>query len=359
MNTPFHEDFYIWLKSFPNWQRWYNSEKLYHESLKKEAEIFLITTNRDSGKTTHFNTMAVYNFLNHKEKFGYFVRYDYMVDYFDEKFFGDIGSIFFHGHKMKMKKRLRGKWGDLYIDDELCGHVMPISSSDTLKQYSHLLNDVDCLYMDEFQSETNHYCDNEGIKIRSLHESLSRGGGMVTRYLPFIAMSNNVSIINPLYTLFGISDKLQNSTKFLRVNGVLVQNSLNVYASEELKKSTFNQSCDMTDLYSQYSYNNEFLKDVSTFIEKPDGQGRYRFTLKLNNKTYGVYQYPDYYYISDKADNTNKSTFTDSYMFHDQNTVLGVTGGVKYSLREYFNIGLIRFKNQNCKTALLKYIGYT
>lgn len=361
INTPFYQGFFDTCKKTKNWQRWYNSEKLFHESQKQEAEIFCITTNRSSGKTTHINRFAVQNFLDNGVKFGCLVRFDYMVDYFDGKFFGDIGELFFPEHKMTMKKRLRGKWGDLYLDDKLCGHVMPISSADTLKNYSHMLNDIGLLLFDEFQSETNHYCDNEFAKIRSIHDSLARGHGKVTSYLPLICMSNNVSIINPIYTGFGITDKLQDTTKFLRVNGVLVQNSLNVYASEEQKKSTFNRSCDMNDIYSKYSYDNKFLKDINSFIEKPTGVGYYEATLKLDGNFYGLYDHLDFFYVSDKADLDNKRTIADSYLYHDSKTIINANGlsSYKYMLRDYFNEGKLRFKNQRCKSAILKYIGYT
>lgn len=98
------------------------------------------------------------------------------------------------------------------------------------------------LLFDEFQSENNRYCSNELTKFISLRTSIARGKGEQTRYLPVIMLSNPVSLLNPYYVSFGISDRLQENTKFLRGNGFVLEQNFNESASQAFLSSSFNQA---------------------------------------------------------------------------------------------------------------------
>src|SRR5699024_8157369 len=110
------------------------------------------------------------------------------------------------------KRRASGIYHELFIDGKPCGYAVSINSSDQLKRYSHLFSDTMRMIFDEFQSETNHYCDNEIVKFISIHTSVARGGGKQVRYVPVYMIANPVSIINPYYIEMGISSRLKTDT---------------------------------------------------------------------------------------------------------------------------------------------------
>lgn len=63
----------------------------------EKPEIYISTTNRSGGKTTYFSRWAVNRFLKYGEKFALLYRFNYELDDIADKFFKDIGTLFFNG----------------------------------------------------------------------------------------------------------------------------------------------------------------------------------------------------------------------------------------------------------------------
>ena len=61
----------------------------------KKPEIYMCTTNRTGGKTTYFGRLCVNRFFDRNEKFALIYRYNYELDDCAEKFYKDIGNLFF------------------------------------------------------------------------------------------------------------------------------------------------------------------------------------------------------------------------------------------------------------------------
>ena len=204
-------------------------------------EIYMCTTNRTGGKTTYFGRLVVNRFLDKREKFGLLYRYNYELDDCAEKFFKDIGELFFNGYTMTSKKRAKGIYHELYLNGEPCGYAVSINSADQVKKNSHFFSDVKRLIFDEFQSESNTYCPNEIKKFISVHTSMARGQGEQNRYLPVYMLSNPVSIINPYYVELGISSRLTDETRFLRGDGFVLEQGFVESAADAQKSSGFNK----------------------------------------------------------------------------------------------------------------------
>jgi hypothetical protein len=188
-----------------------------------KPEIYMCTTNRTGGKTTYFGRLCVNRFLDKNEKFGLLYRYNYELDDVVDKFYKDLGSLFFKEHEMTSKRRASGIFHELFLDDKSCGYALSLNSADQIKKYSHLFSDIMRMIFDEFQSETNHYCNDEVKKLLSVHTSIARGQGEQVRYVPVYMLSNPVSIINPYYVEMGISARLKDDTKFLRGDGFVLE----------------------------------------------------------------------------------------------------------------------------------------
>lgn len=326
----------------------------------KTPEIFMSTSNRTGGKTTYFGRLAVNKFLKYQKKFGLTYRFNYELDDICDKFYKDIGSLFFNGYEMTTKRRASGLFHELYLNDVSCGYAFALNGADQIKKYSHLFSDVDIMLFDEFQSETNHYCPDEVKKFISLHTSVARGQGKQVRYVPVYMMSNPVSIINPYYVAMGISNRLKDDTKFLRGDGFVLEQGFNESASVAQKESGFNRAFAGND-YVAYSSEAVYLNDSKAFIDRPVGNSRYICTLRYHGVDYGVKEYSELgiIYCDDKADRTFRTRITVTTEDHNINYVMLKRNDFFLSnLRVLFERGCFRFKDLRCKEAVLTALSY-
>lgn len=325
-----------------------------------KPEIYMCTTNRTGGKTTYFSRLCVNRFMDKGEKFCLVYRYNYELDDVADKFYKDISVLFFRGTTMTSKRRASGIFHELFIDDKSCGYAISLNSADQLKKYSHLLSDTQRMMFDEFQSETNHYCNDEIKKLISVHTSIARGQGEQIRYVPIYMCANPVSIINPYYVELGISERLSDETRFLRGDGFVLEQGFVESASEAQKESGFNRAF-AKNKYVAYSSECIYLNDNKAFIDKPKGNGHYLATLRYNGVDYAVRDYMEsgIVYCDDKPDLSFKGRITVTTEDHDINYVmLKRNDFFLSSLRYYFEKGCFRFKNMKCKEAVLKALSY-
>lgn len=325
-----------------------------------KPEIILCTTNRTAGKTTYFSRLCVNRFLKHGEKFALLYRFIYELSDVAEKFFSDIGSLFFPGYVMTVKSRVKGAYFELYLNDELCGYAIALNSAETIKRCSHVFNEVERIFFDEFQSETNHYCNDEIKKLISIHTSIARGQGKQVRYVPLYACGNTVSLLNPYYVALGISGRLKDDTKFLRGNGYVLEQGYVESASLAQLESGFNQAFN-NDSYVAYSSQGLYLHDNSAFIDKPSGQSNYLVTIKSEGSEYGIREYAQHgvIYCDDTPDQSYPCKLAVTTADHNINYVmLKRYKPFIEQLRYYFDKGCFRFKNLQCKDAILKLLSY-
>lgn len=345
------------------------SENKYYDGTKllsmldlngKKPEIYLCCGNRTGGKTTYFNRLAVNRFKKNGSKFGLIYRYNYELDDVAEKFFKDIKGLFFQNDDMTSERRAKGIYHELFLNEESCGYAITLNSSDQIKKMSHLFSDVDMLIFDEFQSESNHYCNDEVKKLISIHTSLARGQGKQVRYLPTYMCSNAVSIINPYFTELGISSRLRTDTKFLRGDGFVLEQCYIDTASKAQQTSGFNRAFSNNE-YVNYSSQNVYLNDNTAFIERPEGKNNYLATLKYKGRLLSIKEYPELgiIYCDNKADSTYKYKITVTTDDHAVNYVMLKSNDLFLSnMRYYFERGCFRFKDLQCKEAILTALSY-
>lgn len=326
----------------------------------KQPEIIMVTTNRTGGKTTYFGRLCVNKFKKGQGKFALLYRYNYELDDCSDKFFKDLSTLFFPGSIMESKRKASGIFHELFLDGESCGYALSLNSADQLKKYSHLFSDVNRMIFDEFQSETNHYCNDEIKKFISIHTSVARGQGEQVRYVPVYMLSNPVSLINPYYVELGISNRLRDDTKFLRGHGYILEQGFIDSASIAQKESGFNKAF-AKNSYVAYSSECVYLSDNKAFIEKPNGIGRYLCTIKYNGSDFGVREFADsgFIYVDDRPDTTYKYKITVTTSDHEINYVMLKRNDMFLTnLRFFFEKGCFRFKDLRCKEAILKALSY-
>ena len=329
-------------------------------------EIYICTTNRTGGKTTWFNRLVTRRFMRTKAKFMLLYRFNYELDGIADKFFKDIRTLFFPDWYMLEKNCSKGIYKELYLTDnpeqqgELCGYAVALNNADALKRFSHLFNDVGCMLFDEFQSETNHYAPNEVSKFISLHTSVARGNGKQTRYVPVYMLSNAVTLINPYYAVLGISNRLNNSTKFLRGEGYVLEQGYVESAGEAQKSSAFNRAFSESE-YVAYASENVYLNDTTAFVERMQGRSRYLATMIYKGKQYGMREFATegIIYVDDKPDLNYPEKLAVTVKDHQINYVMLRRASLFVEqMRYYFEHGSFRFKNLECREAVLTALSY-
>lgn len=324
-------------------------------------EVLLCCGNRTAGKTTYWSKWLVNKYKKNGSKFMLLYRFDYELDDVADKFFKDIKSLWFNDDYMESQKRCKGMYTELYMNDESCGYAVAINKSDSIKKIGHLFTDVDYMFFDEFQSETNHYCSDEVTKLMSIHTTVARGQNKQVRFVPLIMVSNCVSIINPYFVAMGISNRLRTDTKILRGDGFVLEQTFNEAASNAQRESGFNRAFRGNEKYIAYSSENVYLNDNLAFIEKPSGKARYICTIRCDGTDYGIKEYADegYVYCDKKPDMSFPTKIAVTTIDHNVNYVmLKKNEFIIQTLRYYFEQGCFRFKDLQSKDAVLKMLSY-
>ena len=333
-----------------------------------KPEIYICESNRSAGKTTYFTRLAVNRFIKNAQKFAFLYRFNYELKDCSDKIFKDVQSLFFQDYFMTSKPAAKGIYHNLYLSktgepDSIrhCGYAISINTADQIKRLSHLFSDIDLIIFDEFQSETGRYCNDEIKKFTSIHTSIARGQGKQVRYVPVIMISNPISIINPYYTVMGISTRLSTNTKFLRGSGFVLEKNFNDAVSREQKASGFSQAFSNTK-YLSYVTDNIYLNDNSVFISdtKNFGKAVYIATVKYHDKEYGIKQYPQagILYCDLTPDITHPLKIALTTADHQINYIILKSNDLFIAdMRYYFNRGCFRFKNLECKEVIFTLLG--
>lgn len=343
-------------------QKYYDGTKLLSmtDINGDKPEIYICTSNRSAGKTTYFNRLCVNRFLKCGEKFAVLYRFSYELSECADKFFKDVGLLFFKGKTMTSVARAKGMFHELFLDGISCGYAIALNNADQIKKYSHLLSDVKRIIFDEFQSETGKYCAEEVRKFISIHVSLARGQNEQVKYLPVYMISNPVTILNPYYISMGITERIKSDTKFLRGDGFVLEQGFNESASNAQKESSFNRAFG-NNQYLAYAAEAIYLNDNKAFVGRPKGQSRYFCTLKYMGTDYGIREFREdgIVYCDDKPDSSCNMKVTVTTNDHQINYVmLKRNDTVLTTLRYFFEKGCFRFKDIKCKEAVLKALSY-
>lgn len=336
----------------------YNGTKLL--SLKdknnKTPEIYICTTNRSAGKTTYFNRLLVNRFIKYNKKFACLFRYNYELFDCHSKFFKEIKTLFFSEYEMTSKSRAKGLFYELYLNDKLCGFALSLNAAEQYKKYSHFFSDIDAILFDEFQSEFGKYLSNEINLFHSIHATIARGDGKQIRYVAVYLVGNPITLINPYYTALNIPNMLQYNTKFLRGNGFVLEQGFNTSANKAQKSSSFNRAFE-SSAYNAYLSEGIYLKDNLAFIDNPSKITKYICTIKFENKYFAIKECANdgFIYCDTKVDHSFPIKIAITTEDHAINYVMiNKNSFLINNLRTLFSYGAFRFKNLECKEAIIK-----
>lgn len=326
----------------------------------KRPAIRFISGNRTAGKTYYCSRLLVRRFLKTGRKFMLLYRFNNELDSVAQSFFKDLGLIEWPDKTMSDAWIGNRICKELYLDGEPCGYAVALNDADKIKRMSARFNDVDTMFMDEFQSETEHYCPKEIDKYQSVYVSVARGAGKQSRYVEVLMVSNLVSVLNPYFMRMGINKRLEPNTKFLRGRGWVLERTYNENAANAMEQSAFGRAFEDSK-YMQYSQDNTYLLDNALMVQKLTGERQMYCIIVGEERNYGVWRMRSgLFYIDTKFDPTCRHKMTARLNEHSEATLLTYTSSpIVKTLKQVFAQGNIRFADLSCKDVFLDFIGVT
>lgn len=238
---------------------------------------------RGIGKTYGFKKDAINHFLKTGKQFVYIRRYKTEMTTLNT-FLNDQIEIF-------KDDEFKIKGGKIFTTFQVngldMGYSFPLTTYKNLKSSS--FPNVDTIIFDEFIPEKggfNQYINNEVEILLNVIDSLFRH-----REGHVYMLANNVSIINPYFSYFGVEPNINKEFTSFKGNEtieqILIEICQDTYIKGSTEKSSFQKLISNTN-YGNYSQG-QFIYDNEDFIENKSGQSRYLCTIFIDGLYYGVW----------------------------------------------------------------------
>lgn len=315
--------------------------------LSRNKLLNFVMGNRGGGKTFACKQWAINGWLKKHKQFIYLRRYATEFDDIN-LFFNDIKFMFpDHTFDVQGDKRHGGRF---YIDNELAGYYIPLSTSNNKKSVPY--PDVDKIIFDEFvirKTGTQHYINKEAELFLEFFSTVARSRDDVRAVL----VGNAISIVNPYFLYFNIRPKV--NSHFVSSGQCCLEMYKNDEFVEMMRKTKFGQLIDNTQ-YGRYNIDNEFLMDNDQFIEKLTGRATCWCCIIYNDTKYYVWYCIEsgmLHFCKKQAPNGIK-TYAITTSDHAVNMML--ISSVKSTalfrdIRTAYEYSQVRFDNQESKQA--------
>lgn len=347
-------------------KKYYNGENLLSQKdIKDETpSIYMSNTNRSAGKTTFFLIKFIQEFLDEGKQFILLSRNkseiedpETMFEYVLDNYFSDCLMT----SKIYVKSLVMG----IYLDNRLCGFAICLKDSVKLKKYSAIFGKVENALFDELQPEDGRYLRNEVDFMTSIIKTVSRGNGEQSRYIRWVYLSNNISVMNPYFLNMEIYKNVPDMMElkegeeiYVKGNGYVCEFSYNAAAAQAARENKA--------LVAFQSQNNrlgasaEFMINANAFVQKLGGKMDYIFTLKYGGKHYGVRKIKanGFIYITQTYDPSFKFVVALTDRDHNELTVqLRNHTFYMSTIRDAYAMGILRFSDLEVKNAMIELLG--
>lgn len=316
-------------------------------------QLFIATTNRGPGKTTFFAKYCLDNY----RKILVLCRYAYELDECGASFLK--GALIFNKWKdcvITEKNLVRNSIKALYlekaedsdVEPQHVGYCVSVNNADIIKKKRYLLQDVDAIVFDEFQSEDDSYCFDEVRKFLSIVSTVSTNWTN-DKYIPVFMLSNQVSVINPYFRALNIEPN--GKTKFYRGNGWVMEDSYYEDVSRETLKKPIFQAFEKTNYVSYLRDKSSYLNNYYGLVRKISTKDyKLYFNLKGKEGIVGVWLNSDSCYISSLY---NSNTTTYSVNLEEEIKSIKSEIHLVQMLKRYYLQGKIIFENQLCRKIFI------
>lgn len=329
---------------------------------------FIASRGRGIGKTFSITKYLFEEvFLRDNRKFVLFCRNKLELGSIAEGMFKSMLDYCYPQYTMSETIQMKGVYSNIYVESgdgdekkkELCGFCIPIASAPQIKRVSSMFSDADIGFFDEVipDYKKGTYIADEIDKFLSIVTSVARGGGESRRRFPVICASNCVDIFNPYYKGCGASRQIRSNTKKTKGHGWVFHRVERPQIAEEHAAMGINKA------FSHYksidfSDNSWINDDGNCILPDPKGLGRawYYCTLRCGKYSYAVKEYPEsrIYYVDYNVDETEKMVFNVLSDNMEPNIPLIKGSLTMQTLKRAFENGIVRFKDNGCKSALME-----
>lgn len=329
----------------------YNGDKI--TSLRDKNDripgLRVITGNRSSGKTTYFNTRAMKRFYKNGSQTAFLYRNINELKKTYERVFKPIEFRFDPKH-FRVSAPSTDGYTTLYVEDKIFGYGIALRACDNIKKVSNLFNNVDEIIWDEFQSVSGNYLPDEIGKFLIVYDSIARGENQMVRPVPVIAISNLISMLNPLMTKLKIFNNVDKDTKFMRGDGFVFEQNINLAAVQLRNNDPVRRA-----LGEEENPEAVYLDNTSN-IGRLKGKNKYFITLFINNGQFGVRWYENgLVSCTKKIDKTCRFCYTNNIEMADR---FWTYNNDIPRLRMKFQRGEFVFEDLECRQAMIDFLKY-
>lgn len=324
--------------------KWYDG----NQTLTHNCLFNFVIGPRGVGKTYWSKMWQVKRFLKTGEQFVYVRRY--------KEELRTLGSYFNAIKDNFPEVAFEVNGTNLYINGEHAGTAIALSTSLILK--SSEFPKVTSIVFDEFIIEkgTYRYLPKEVNKFLDLYETISRLRENVIAFF----MANAITMTNPYFLYFDI--KVPYGSTFFKRGDVLFQYVNNEEYQQAKASSRFGQIIQGTE-YAEYSINNQFLLDNSTFIEKKPGKADFLFSMTYNGYKMGIWVDYDAGLMWASWDVAHdRINFAMTLADHTENTLMikSLSKSRFYALfLDAYKTGHVRFEDMTIKNLIYEIIKTT
>lgn len=288
----------------------YDYDKL--QSFSKCMLAFILA-GRGVGKTYGAITAVVKDFIKHGNQFVYVRRYKSELKECVPNFFSKhIFQNEFPDHHLESKN------GKFYVDGELAGYAIALSTSKILKSSSFPL--VRTIIYDEFTITEGvyHYLTNEVEDMLDLIETIFRMSDNGRVWF----LGNYTTTYNPYFNYFGLETPYNGEFRQYKDGLILVNRVENEEYAEAKRKTRMGRLTEGTR-WGDYAIDNKPLQDASSFVHKRPPYAEFFFNLHIDGNVFGVWFDDDaFWYISNDYDPDSKANFAFTKNDHTETTML-------------------------------------
>ena len=261
--------------------------------LSQRCVFNFVIGNRGGGKTYGGKKLVINRFKRKGYQFVWIRRYRTEIDTLSD-FWADIRSAF-------PEDELTQKGQELYINGELAGYLIALSTSMQLKSVAFPL--VRTIIFDEFSIDKGriNYLRNEAHVFMELYETIARMRENVTA----LFFGNAISIVNPYFDFFNIAPDL--GRRYTKKDGICVEFYFNDLFIAKKENTAFGKIIKGTS-YGEYNMKNKFLRDTDSFIApRPATASNKLFQFVFDGEKFSLWQ--DYRMQQFYIDRTYESNF--------------------------------------------------
>lgn len=316
---------------------------------------------RGVGKTYGAKKKAISNWIKKGEEFVYIRRYKEELSKIKNFFKDIIENKEFPEWEFKVHNGCFYARSTIFDGDknenewETIGYYMSLSTAKVQKSVA--FPKVQTIIFDEFILDKGfyRYLPDEVTNFLEAYSTIAR-----LRDVTVFFLSNALTVTNPYFIYFNLS--LPYKTEFKVQDDILIQYIKKEDYANEAKKTRFAKIIEGTP-YSEYSIDNEFLRDDRNFVMKKTLKSRCIFGFVYKEDTFGVwYDYSiGYMFVSKDYDKSKGILYSFTLDDHKPNTVLlkGKKGILLETFIKNYKLGLVRFESINIKNICNEIIKLT